>query len=316
MTLGFHDATKVYQVTNNVLEIDKSKTPSTSKIPPMSTNSRPAKWGWIYKSLCCFFFLTTILFAALFGVNLNTQSCKQYCKLTYDHNTVITEEVILNEAAKAGWPLTHPECNVCADATHVPIWIAPGDLCTVRQALQGSWIFCSGRYEDTEFGVNEHVKVCVSRDELKTLWDEKSCHLSKPPSADDWFALVPDSETSSAVNVGYDGTLFCKKGKSDDAQCIQGCLSYSYETGEGTNSVCVQTNKNGYSVSSTYDQNVIPGNVKKACNSDKDCLYIYNNGEWFITCGKDDAITYFSEKVTRWDKYCKAQYGRCTAVDQ
>ena len=154
----------------------------------------------------------TLAFTAvsLLGLQLSGQlSTAPTCKLTYDHNTVITEAVILNEAAKVGWPIAHPKCNKCASAADVPVWIAPGDLCRVRPALQQTWEFCEGRYEGTEFADDEHVKVCVSRDELTTMWDAGLCHLSAPPPADDWFALVPSTQTLSAVNVGYDGTLFC-----------------------------------------------------------------------------------------------------------
>ena len=145
----------------------------------------------------------------LLGLQLSGQlSTAPTCKLTYEQNAVLTEAVILKEAAKTGWPLKHPECNVCADANDVPIWIAPGDLCTVRPELQGSWEFCEGRYKGTdEFASDEHVKVCVSRDELTTMWAAGLCHLSTSPSTEDWFALVPNNETLSAVNVGYDGTL-------------------------------------------------------------------------------------------------------------
>ena len=33
--------------------------------------------------------------------------------------------------------------------------------------------------------------------------------LKRLAPTDQWFALIPDNRTTSAVNVGYDGTLFC-----------------------------------------------------------------------------------------------------------
>ena len=171
-----------------------------------------------YKGWGCRVVSLTLAFIAVLFVGLQLSSVAPTCRLTYEHNTVVTEAVLLKEAAKAGWPLTHPECNVCVDAAdgpRVPIWIAPGDVCTMRPALRGSWIFCEGSYMGTEFAADEHVKVRASRDALKSLWDASTCHLSSPTSSptisptDDFFALVSDNKMLSDVNVGYDGTLFC-----------------------------------------------------------------------------------------------------------
>lgn len=223
-------------------------------------------WGCRVASLTLAFTAVSLL-----GLQLSGQlSTAPMCKLTYEHNTVLTEAVILKEAAKAGWPLTHPECNVCADATDVPIWIAPGDLCTVRPALKESWEFCEGSYEGTEFAADEHVKVCVSRDELTTMWDAGLCHLSAPPSADDWFALMPDNEVRSAVNVGYDGTLFCagEVRKSFDETCnitsitgSQNCDSTTYCC-TGSGSYCSDTQGTG----------LCKLRDRQPCTSDDDCF--------------------------------------------
>ena len=48
----------------------------------------------------------------------------------------------------------------------------------MRPALQQSWEFCEERYKGTEFAADEHVKVCISLDELKMLWEAGLCHLS------------------------------------------------------------------------------------------------------------------------------------------
>lgn len=174
------------------------------------------------------FVVASIVGSSFIGGALFIDARQPECKLTYEHNTVITEEVLLRKAANARWPIAHPKCNKCANATDVPVWIAPGDLCRVRPALQQTWEFCEGRYEGTEFADDEHVKVCVSRDDLTTMWDEELCHLSASPSTDDWFALVPDNKTLSTVNVGYDGTLFCTGDCSGStrASTYKTCVSF------------------------------------------------------------------------------------------
>ena len=149
-----------------------------------------------------------------YGISGNRRAAEQGapCKLTYDHNTVITEAVIQAEADKIGWPLTHPmrgHCDRCDDE-RIPIWIAPGDLCTIKPELKNTWIFCQGSYEDTMFAPDEHVKVCVSREELTLMWEHDLCHGSNPAPGDEWFALTTNaSSETSVVNVGYDGALFC-----------------------------------------------------------------------------------------------------------
>ena len=123
--------------------------------------------------------VSAAIFTGLFAFALTAS--RDDCPLTYTHNSVISEAVLRKEAARAGWPLTHPKCNVCPDATHVPVWIAPGDLCRVRPELQSSWQFCKGTYEDTEFSAREHVKVCMHRSQLVTMWETGLCHSSASP---------------------------------------------------------------------------------------------------------------------------------------
>ena len=98
-------------------------------------------------------------------------------------------------ASIANWPLTHPSYdttrNVCTCPTPLlQVWIAPGDLVS----MYGPELPASFRSEYADaYGLDEHVKVCITREQLMGLWNANHCH---------------DVNTSEPF-LGYDGDLLC-----------------------------------------------------------------------------------------------------------
>jgi hypothetical protein len=53
-----------------------------------------------------------------------------------------------------------------------------------------------------------------------------------------------------------------------------------------------------------YDPKV-PDNVKKLCDKDSNCKFIYANGQNLYMCGpRDSKSGYDSPNLPRWDKVC------------
>lgn len=127
------------------------------------------------------------------------------CAITFAHNMKITPLVIDKEATKEGWPLTHPHGPNCVcGANRRPVWLAPGDICTIFNLSSADWKYCNA----LEFSGYEHILVCVSDAQLRTMWGNGLCQ-GAPANT-----VVPDGvelldHDQHRVNVALDGRMFC-----------------------------------------------------------------------------------------------------------
>lgn len=87
-------------------------------------------------------------------------------------------------------PPTGVECDQCASDTIPmrPIWIAPSDVCILQPTLSQTNFPCD------ENALYDHVKICVSSDIVKRLWNAPACR---------------DAADTSLPQLGYDGVLRC-----------------------------------------------------------------------------------------------------------
>lgn len=100
--------------------------------------------------------------------------------------------------------------NVCEHDMTMALWIAPGDLCSLknmgRLANHPNFQHCTSEYVD-DYLPNHHVKACLSYEDVSYLWDTGHCW--QPNSAE--YAVV------SGVNVTvrpqyrrmHEGLMFC-----------------------------------------------------------------------------------------------------------
>lgn len=99
-------------------------------------------------------------------------------------------------------------CNQCANRNLRAIWLAPGDLCTLKgdkKLLDAHTSFqhCTTVYQN-DYDSDHHVKACVSMADLDELWKTDHCHSSASG-----IAPYFDSMT--------EGLLFC----ASDLWCYQ-----------------------------------------------------------------------------------------------
>jgi len=161
-------------------------------------------WLWVAVGTAAFFALTSVGLAVGLGVPL--ANANQGCQLSFPGNTHFSEATLLNEAKSEHWSLQHPHgprCE-CDDTDHTPVWMAPGDICTVKGLTVDDWSYCD---PSSEFSNSEHVKVCVSTAELQVMWEDGLCQNEMQTS--DIQKVTMLHHGNRAVNVAYDGTLFC-----------------------------------------------------------------------------------------------------------
>ena len=94
-------------------------------------------------------------------------------------------------------------CNRCADPDKRPIWLAPGDLCTLkndRQLLEDypdlNCDVYGGKYDKYW-----HVKACVTSREVDELWETGHCHVD---------GTGPDTGIAPYFPEMHEGLLFCQ----------------------------------------------------------------------------------------------------------
>ena len=90
-------------------------------------------------------------------------------------------------------------CNQCAMETMRPVWLAPGDLCTLGDA-EGP-IHCATPAWANDYEPAHHVKACIPAAQLKKLWVTGHCH----------------NVNTTLPYIGKEGLLFCR------ARCFPKC---------------------------------------------------------------------------------------------
>jgi hypothetical protein len=158
-------------------------------------------------SLCVSLLVVVALaFAALFLWALfRDRTPAPSCRLAYTDNNVITEEMMQTKAREVGWPVEHPSASCSCSAGRFPVWIAPGDLCELFNVIE--WEHCSLANAD-------HVKVCLSQEQVDQLWNVGMCHDRVAVfnnSMDGGNGDGRSSGGSTRVHLGYDGYLFCNE---------------------------------------------------------------------------------------------------------
>lgn len=78
---------------------------------------------------------------------------------------------------------------------HVPVWIAPGDVCTLNPTLS----MCARMSDD--YKGTDHTLQCLTRPELQELWETKHCHDQNGPF------------------VAHDGRLVCELAGNAKLEC-------------------------------------------------------------------------------------------------
>ena len=171
-----------------------------------------AKWHNRWLRLFVLFFLTTCLFAGLFGGYYSAWISLKRCPLTYDSKGVISESKMQEWASAASWSITTPKWDndrracVCDEDPNpltqgtkkTPVWIAPLDLYNLFPLATYPKDFPKDAQSP-----KDHVKVCLERPHLDNLWNGLNatgqasgithCHSPQP------FEIF----------TGWDGDLYC-----------------------------------------------------------------------------------------------------------
>ena len=92
-------------------------------------------------------------------------------------------------------------CNQCSDKNHVPIWLAPGDMCDMQQTYgrltyHPKFQHCHIANYATDFNPTDHVKACVTKEDVRYLWESGHCRSN---------TSLPFFDSMK------EGLLFCKK---------------------------------------------------------------------------------------------------------
>jgi len=146
-----------------------------------------------------FFGVTTVVFAALFGAYYSAWHDLQGCgtpRFTYsdaipaDLKRLLREDVIAPNG-----------CNACSSTDLVPVWLAPGDLCSMktlgRLVEHPHFQHCDDPRYVADYDPTHHVKACISPADITYLWN------TEPPHC--WDGRVP---ILSKMN---EGLLFCEQ---------------------------------------------------------------------------------------------------------
>ena len=171
-----------------------------------------AKWHNRWLLLFVLFFLTTCLFAGLFGGYYSAWISLKRCPLTYDSKGAISESKMQEWASAASWSITTPKWDndrracVCDEDPNpltqgtkkTPVWIAPLDLYNLFPLATYPKDFPKDAQSP-----KDHVKVCLERPHLDNLWNGLNatgqasgithCHSPQP------FEIF----------TGWDGDLYC-----------------------------------------------------------------------------------------------------------
>jgi hypothetical protein len=91
---------------------------------------------------------------------------------------------------------------------HVPIWLAPGDMCDMqtygRLTYHPKFQHCSIASYATDFNPTDHVKACVTKEDVAYLWESGHCHDTLNTTPLPFFERMKE------------GLLFCGKGDSGE----------------------------------------------------------------------------------------------------
>jgi hypothetical protein len=145
------------------------------------------------------------------------------CRLTFTDMGVISESEMQAWTVHEGWNLDTPFFDtrlascVCShsvsdqmnalNSTKIPLWIAPGDLVSLYRdgAVSKMPSNFVSRYS-TAYDAKDHVKVCLPRRDLVTLWGDdynriRHCHTA---TVNEFNETVVDD-----IYVAFDGVLYC-----------------------------------------------------------------------------------------------------------
>ena len=127
-------------------------------------------------------------------------------------------------------------CNRCSDKNHVPIWLAPGDMCDMqthgRLTYHHKFQHCSTPTPSyaTDFNPTDHVKACVTKEDVTYLWESGHCHDTLNTTSLPFFDSMKE------------GLLFCAT-HAWDACKLETLLPTGYGTPSLTLLKCVQQYK-------------------------------------------------------------------------
>ena len=192
-----------------------------------------AKWHNRWLRLFVLFFLTTCLFAGLFGGYYSAWISLKRCPLTYDSKGVISESKMQEWASAASWSITTPKWDndrracVCDEDPNpltqgtkkTPVWIAPLDLYNLFPLATYPKDFPKDAQSP-----KDHVKVCLERPHLDNLWNGLNatgqasgvthCHNPQP------FEIF----------TGWDGDLYCTSPPCTGTKVSGTCSSLTFTT--------------------------------------------------------------------------------------
>ena len=97
-------------------------------------------------------------------------------------------------------------CNVCPKEGTLPVWIAPGDICTLKDMPEAHFDHCKTTEWADDYNVTDHVKACLTMPQIDDLWLTGHCH----------------NTTSTLPFVGKQGLLYC----CGDSYCIPEMISH------------------------------------------------------------------------------------------
>ena len=98
-------------------------------------------------------------------------------------------------------------CNQCSDQNHVPIWLAPGDMCDMQQTYgrltyHPKFQHCSNASYATDFNLTDHVKACVTKEAVTYLWESGHCHDTFNTTSLPFFDSMKEGLLFCAVPLG------------------------------------------------------------------------------------------------------------------
>ena len=102
-------------------------------------------------------------------------------------------------------------CNQCSDHMHVPIWLAPGDMCDMQQTYglltyHPTFQHCHIANYATDFNPTDHVKACVTKEDVTYLWESGHCHYTSNTTSLPFFERMKEGLLFCAREIPIMGT--------------------------------------------------------------------------------------------------------------
>ena len=107
-------------------------------------------------------------------------------------------------------------CNNCRLPGWYPVWAAPGDVCDMQQHMADPTIrfhHCSESGYDTDYKFEDHVKMCLAKEEIDWLWNH-----GKYGQEDGGHCKTKDGKP----HLGPEGLLVCTSSAPVATTCA-GC---------------------------------------------------------------------------------------------